>query len=145
MVQILASVWYQQLYWGVTHIPYNSPFKANRWVLLYLQIPATIITISFRTFFFTSEINLGVFPSGPGVKTPPSNAEGEGSIAGQGTKVPHAVKCKKIKKKFLFKSCIRELLIYDLPFPSLPPFHPQPKHHQSTLYFHRFAYYGHFL
>ena len=145
MVQILASVWYQQLYWGVTHIPYNSPFKANRWVLLYLQIPATIITISFRTFFFTSEINLGVFPSGPGLRLhlPMQRARVQSLV--REPRCHMLWSAKKFRKQFLFKSCIRELLIYDLPFPSLPPFHPQPKHHQSTLYFHRFAYYGHFL
>ena len=31
------------------------------------------------------------FPSGPVVKSPPSNAGFAGSIPGQGTKIPHAV------------------------------------------------------
>ena len=30
---------------------------------------------------------------GPVVKTPPSNAGGMGSIPGQGTKIPHALRC----------------------------------------------------
>ena len=29
------------------------------------------------------------FPGGPGVKTPPSNAGGVGSISGQGAEIPH--------------------------------------------------------
>ena len=33
---------------------------------------------------------MGVFPGGPVVKTSPSNAEGMGSIPGQGAKIPHA-------------------------------------------------------
>ena len=32
----------------------------------------------------------GDFPGGPVVKTSPSNAEGVGSISGQGAKIPHA-------------------------------------------------------
>ena len=32
----------------------------------------------------------GDFPGGPVVKKPPCNAGGEGSIPGQGTKIPHA-------------------------------------------------------
>ena len=40
------------------------------------------------------------FPSRLGVKTLPSNAEGSGSILGQGTKIPHAVGCgQKLKTK----------------------------------------------
>ena len=31
------------------------------------------------------------FPGGPVVKNPPSNAEDEGLIPGQGTKIPHTV------------------------------------------------------
>ena len=38
------------------------------------------------------------FPNHLGVKTLPSNAEGSGSILGQGTKVPHAVGCGQILK-----------------------------------------------
>ena len=33
------------------------------------------------------------------VKMPPSNAEGAGSIPGQGTKIPHAASSQKLKKK----------------------------------------------
>ena len=33
------------------------------------------------------------FPSGPVVKSPPSNAGDMGSIPGRGTKIPHAVQC----------------------------------------------------
>ena len=35
------------------------------------------------------------FPGSPVVKTPPSNAEGTGSIPGRGAKIPHASKVKK--------------------------------------------------
>ena len=43
----------------------------------------------------------GDFPGGPVVKTSPSNAEGMGSIPGQGAKIPHASQPKKqnIKQK----------------------------------------------
>ena len=40
---------------------------------------------------FALKTYCGDFPGGPVVKTLPSNAEGMGSIPGQGTKVPHAV------------------------------------------------------
>ena len=40
------------------------------------------------------------FPGGPVVKTPPSNAQDEGSVPGRETKIPHAVQCsQKIKVK----------------------------------------------
>ena len=39
------------------------------------------------------------FPGSQVVKTPPSNAEGTGSIPGQGAKIPHASKVKKKNKK----------------------------------------------
>ena len=41
------------------------------------------------------------FPGGPLIKTSPSNAGGEGSIPGQGAKIPHALwpKNQNIKQK----------------------------------------------
>ena len=47
------------------------------------------------------EFHFGDFPSGPVVKTLPSNTGGAGSISGWGTKIPHAVGCG--KKIFLQK------------------------------------------
>ena len=46
-------------------------------------------------------VNFGDFPGGPGVKTSPSNAGGEGLIPGRGAKIPHASRPKKqnIKQK----------------------------------------------
>lgn len=41
--------------------------------------------------FSQTEITLGDFTGGPGVKTLPSNKGGVGSIPVQGTKFPHAV------------------------------------------------------
>ena len=41
------------------------------------------------------------FPGDPVVKTLPSNAGGEGSIPGQGMKIPRAIWCG--KKKFFFQ------------------------------------------
>lgn len=41
--------------------------------------------------FSQTEITLGDFAGGPGVKTLPSNKGGVGSIPVQGTKFPHAV------------------------------------------------------
>ena len=41
----------------------------------------------------------GNFPSGPVVRTLPSNADGVGSIPGQGAKLTHALRQKKKKKK----------------------------------------------
>ena len=38
----------------------------------------------------SSKINWRDFPGGPVVENPPSNAGDEGSILGQGTKIPHA-------------------------------------------------------
>ena len=50
------------------------------------------------------------FPSGPVVKTLPSNAGGVGSIPGWGTKIPHAVGCgQKLKKK---KKELLKVLLY---------------------------------
>ena len=45
--------------------------------------------------------SVGNFPGGPVVKTLPSNAEGAGSIPGQGTKIPYASQPKKqnVKQK----------------------------------------------
>ena len=42
---------------------------------------------------------LGDFPGGPVVKTPASIAGGIGSIPGLGTKIPHAVRPKRKRKK----------------------------------------------
>ena len=42
---------------------------------------------------------LGNFPGGPVARTSPSNAEGVGSIPGQGTKTPHASQPKNQKRK----------------------------------------------
>ena len=39
---------------------------------------------------FYQKLIWGDFPGGPVVKTLPSNAEGVGSIPGQGIKIPHA-------------------------------------------------------
>ena len=41
----------------------------------------------------------GVFPGSPVVKTSPSNAGGEGSVPGQGTKIPHTLQPKNPKQE----------------------------------------------
>ena len=54
--------------------------------------------------FIPIKIKMGLsrdFPGGPAVKTSPSNAEGVGSIPGQGARIPHALgpKNQNIKQK----------------------------------------------
>ena len=44
-----------------------------------------------NTDFSTKNNRSWDFPGGPVVKNPPSNAGDMGSIAGQGTKIPHAM------------------------------------------------------
>ena len=45
------------------------------------------------------------FPGGPMVKTSPCNAEGAGSVPGQGTKIPHDWRSKKLKHYKQNKYC----------------------------------------
>ena len=49
---------------------------------------------------FTKYRYLGAFPGSPLVKTLPSNAEGEGSIPGQGAKISQALQPKKQNTKW---------------------------------------------
>ena len=47
------------------------------------------VNVLFATESFTLKWLIWDFPGGPVVKTSPSNAGGEGSIPGQGAKIPH--------------------------------------------------------
>ena len=46
--------------------------------------------ISVESSFLLNLKKRGAYPSSPVVKNPPSNTGDEGSIRGQGTKIPHA-------------------------------------------------------
>ena len=68
LLHILTNLLFLMIFWGsfhyLAHMPEETGIKSNMWD----------------------------FPGGPVVKNPPSSAGDVGSIPGQGTKIPHAIK-----------------------------------------------------
>ena len=56
-----------------------------------MALPLTSRVNSSHRVGSPKETLLGDFPGGPVVKNPPANVRDEGSIPGQGTKIPHAM------------------------------------------------------
>ena len=52
-----------------------------------------------NTVQVNKEIKIRVFLGGPGVKSLLFHYRGTGSVPGQGTKIPHALRCSQGKKK----------------------------------------------
>ena len=56
-----------------------------------MALPLTSRVNSSHRVGSPKETLLGDFPGGPVVKNPPASVRDEGSIPGQGTKIPHAM------------------------------------------------------